>query len=49
MGHYGYPVYPVDKFVEPDDSIYDYKLKVQSHVEPMTTEKLEVDNSEKNN
>ena len=47
MGHYGYPVYPFHKFVEPDDSIYDYKLKVQSHVEPMTTEKLEVDNSEK--
>ena len=47
MGHYGYPVYPFHKFVEPDDSIYDYKLKGQSHVEPMTTEKLEVDNSEK--
>ena len=47
MGHYGYPVYPFHKFVEPDDSIYDYKLKVQSHVEPMATEKLEVDKSEK--
>ena len=43
IGHYGYPVYPFNRFGETDDSIYDYKIKVPSNLEPMTTEKLEVD------
>ena len=47
MGHYGYPVYPFNRFGEIDDSIYDYKLKMPSNVEPITTEKLEVDKPKK--
>ena len=43
IGHYGFPAYPYNRFGEPDESIYDYKLKVQPKLEPMTIEKLQVD------